>query len=185
MQRASAAELAERRAEAVAQVREVTEIEFVNGGGTGSLSETAAEVSVTEVAAGSGLYGPHLFDHYSRFTPAPALGFALDVVRKPTRGRATLLGGGWIASGPAAPDRLPLPVWPEGLSLEAREGAGEVQTPVRGAAAESLRPGDRVWLRHAKAGEPLEHVHEIVPVDEQGDALAPIPSYRGEGKSFL
>lgn len=185
VQRASAAELAERRAEAVAQVREVTEIEFVNGGGTGSLSETAAEVSVTEVAAGSGLYGPHLFDHYSRFTPAPALGFALDVVRKPTRGRATLLGGGWIASGPAAPDRLPLPVWPEGLSLEAREGAGEVQTPVRGAAAESLRPGDRVWLRHAKAGEPLEHVHEIVPVDEQGDALAPIPSYRGAGKSFL
>ena len=36
------------------------------------------------------------------------------------------------------------------------EGAGEVQTPVIGAAAASLRVGDRVYLRHAKAGELCE-----------------------------
>ncbi|WP_025134164.1 alanine racemase [Leucobacter sp. PH1c] len=185
VQRASAAELVERRGAAVAAVREVAELEFVNGGGTGSLERTAAESAVTELAAGSGLYGPHLFDHYSAFAVAPALGFALDVVRRPSPDRATLLGGGWIASGPAAADRLPLPVWPEGLAYEAREGAGEVQTPLRGAAARDLRAGDRVWLRHAKAGEPLEHATGIVPVGPDGRAGDEIPSYRGEGKCFL
>ena len=185
VQRASGAELAERRAAAVAAVREVADLAFVNGGGTGSLERTAAEPAVTELAAGSGLYGPHLFDHYAAFSVAPALGFALDVVRKPTPDRATLLGGGWIASGPAAPDRLPLPVWPAGLRFEPREGAGEVQTPVCGAAASGLVPGDRVWLRHAKAGEPLEHAAEIVPIHADGRAGEPVRSYRGEGQCFL
>ncbi|MCW2287235.1 D-serine deaminase-like pyridoxal phosphate-dependent protein [Leucobacter luti] len=185
VQQSSGAELAERRALAVAAVREIADLEFVNGGGTGSVVQTAAEAAVTEVAAGSGLYGPHLFDHYSAFDVAPALGFALDVVRKPTADRATLLGGGWIASGPAAADRLPLPVWPVGLSYEPREGAGEVQTPVRGDAATALRPGDRVWFRHTKAGEPLEHASEVVPVGADGVAADPVLSYRGEGKCFL
>lgn len=185
MQRVSSAELAERRAAAVAAVRTVVELEFVNGGGTGSIERTVAETAVTEVAAGSGLYGPHLFDHYAAFAPAPAVGFALDVVRKPTPDRASLLGGGWIASGPAAPDRLPLPVWPSGLSYEAREGAGEVQTPVRGGAARGLRPGDRVWLRHTKAGEIMEHAHDIAVVGGTGVAQAPALTYRGEGKCFL
>lgn len=185
IQRVSGAELAERRAAAIAAVQSVAALEFVNGGGTGSLERTAAEPVITEVAAGSGLYGPHLFDHYSAFTPAPAMAFALDVVRKPTRDRATLLGGGWIASGPAAPNRLPLPVWPEGLKYEPREGAGEVQTPLRGETARQLKAGDRVWLRHTKAGEPMEHTHEIVPVTADGLALPAIPSYRGEGQCFL
>src|SRR5690606_17897593 len=117
MQRRSAAELAERRARVVAGIRCLADLEFVNGGGTGSIETTSAEPAVTEVAAGSGLFGPHLFDHYSRFTPAPAAAFALSVVRKPRADIATVLGGGWIASGPPAPDRLPLPVWPEGLTL--------------------------------------------------------------------
>lgn len=185
IQRASGIELTERRAAAVAAVRSVAELEFVNGGGTGSIERTVAEASVTEVAAGSGLYGPHLFDHYGAFAPAPAVGFALDVVRKPTPDRATLLGGGWIASGPAAPDRLPLPVWPTGLNYEPREGAGEVQTPLRGEAARGLRPGDRVWLRHTKAGEIMEHAHDIAVVGGDGRVQATIPTYRGEGKCFL
>lgn len=185
MQRVSGAELAQRRAAAIAAVREVADLEFVNGGGTGSVERTAAEPAVTEVAAGSGLYGPHLFDNYSTFDVAPALGFALDVVRKPTPDRATLLGGGWIASGPAAPDRLPLPVWPAGLGYEAREGAGEVQTPLRGATARALHVGDRVWFRHTKAGEPLEHATEVVPVEADGKPGEPVPTYRGEGTCFL
>ena len=185
VQRASGAELAERRAASVAAVRAITELEFVNGGGTGSVERTAAEPAITEVAAGSGLYGPHLFDHYVGFEVAPALGFSLDVVRKPTEDRAVLLGGGWIASGPAAADRLPLPVWPTGLKYEAREGAGEVQTPLRGESARALHPGDRVWLRHTKAGEPMEHTHEIVPITMAGVALEGIPTYRGEGRCFL
>ncbi|PRI10648.1 alanine racemase [Leucobacter massiliensis] len=185
VQRLSGAELAERRAAAVSAVRELADLEFVNGGGTGSLERTACEAVVTELAAGSGLFGPHLFDHYAGFAVAPAVAFALDVVRKPTPDRATLLGGGWIASGPAAADRLPLPVWPPGLAFEPREGAGEVQTPVRGTAARALRPGDRVWMRHAKAGEVMEHTNEVVPLDADGAALPAIPSYRGEGRCFL
>ncbi len=184
MQRSSFRELAARRAEVVAAVRELADLEFVNGGGTGSLERTASDASVTEIAAGSGLFGPHLFDGYSHFQPAPAAAFALSVVRKPRPELATLLGGGWIASGPPAPDRLPSLAWPEGLRFLPREGAGEVQSPVRGAAAQSLAVGDRVWLRHTKAGELSEHLDAFALVD--GDTIVDTaPTYRGEGKVFL
>jgi len=184
MQKASAAELRERRGAAVAAVRKVAELEFVNGGGTGSLESTHADPSVTEIAAGSGLFGPLLFDGYEHFRPAPAASFVLSVVRRPTADIATVLGGGWIASGPPAQDRLPRPVWPEGLSFLPREEAGEVQTPVRGAAARDMRVGDRVVFRHVKAGEVSEHLDEFVVV--AGDEIVDrIPTYRGEGKVFL
>lgn len=182
MQRASAAELAERRAAVVAAVREVADLEFVNGGGTGSIESTTTEPVITEVAAGSGLFGPHLFDHYTRFTPAPAAAFALSVVRKPRPDMATVLGGGWIASGPPAPDRVPLPVWPRGLRMVPREMAGEVQTPLTGAAG--LAIGDRVWFRHTKSGEVAEHVNEVSIVDD-GRVIDTMPTYRGEGKAWL
>jgi D-serine deaminase-like pyridoxal phosphate-dependent protein len=184
MQKQSARELAVRRAEAVATVREVAELEFVNGGGTGSLETTSAEEAVTEIGAGSGLFGPHLFDHYTRFSPAPAAAFALSVVRKPTPQMATLHGGGWIASGPPAIDRLPVIAWPEGLTMVAREMAGEVQTPVTGANAAALRVGDRAWLRHTKAGELAEHLDEFLLVDDDR-VVDRLPTYRGEGKVFL
>jgi D-serine deaminase-like pyridoxal phosphate-dependent protein len=183
IQRQSVRELAERRALAVAAVREVADLEFVNGGGTGSLETTSTEDAVTEIAAGSGLFGPHLFDNYTRFAPAPAAAFALPVVRKPTPKMATILGGGWIASGPPASDRLPRPVWPQGLKLVPREAAGEVQTPVTGAEAARLRVGDRVWWRHTKAGELSEHLDEFALID-QGSVVAMLPTYRGEGKVF-
>lgn len=184
MQRASKRELAERRAEAVSRVRRVAELEFVNGGGTGSIESTHADSSVTEVAAGSGLFGPHLFDGYTHFHPAPAASFALDVVRRPTADIATLLGGGWVASGPPGPDRVPKVVWPEGLRMLGRESAGEVQTPLRGAAARDLRIGDRVWLRHTKAGELSEHLDAFALV-ENGEIVGELPTYRGEGTAFL
>ena len=72
MQRAAIAQLAERRAAVVAAVREIAPVALVNGGGTGSLESTAAEPAVTEVTAGSGLFGPALFDHYRAFHPRPA-----------------------------------------------------------------------------------------------------------------
>jgi len=184
MQSRSLPELLERRARAVAAVREHADLEFVNGGGTGSLEATAADASVTEIAAGSGLFGGHLFDGYAHFTPAPAAAFALDVVRSPSPAHATILGGGWIASGPPGADRVPRIVWPEGLSMLARESAGEVQTPVTGAAAGRLRAGDRVWFRHTKSGELSEHLNEFAVVD--GDEVVDtVPTYRGEGKAFL
>jgi len=189
IQRRSRAELADRRGRAVAAVRAIAEaagtpLQFVNGGGTGSLESTAADASVTELAAGSGLLGPHLFDTYRGFTPATAAAFALPVARRPTDDIATLLGGGWIASGPSGADRLPKVVWPEGLRMLGTEGAGEVQTPLRGAAARTLQVGDRVWLRHTKAGELSEHLDAFHVVD--GDrVVGELPTYRGEGKAFL
>jgi D-serine deaminase-like pyridoxal phosphate-dependent protein len=184
MQKNSKAELAERRAQAVAAVREIADLEFVNGGGTGSLEFTSSDASVTEIAAGSGLFGGHLFDNYEAFRPAPAAAFALSIVRKPTPTTATLLGGGWIASGPAGDDRLPRITWPTGLSMVPREMAGEVQTPVTGAAAGVLRVGDRVWLRHTKSGELSEHVNEFHLV-EGGSVVGSALTYRGEGQAFL
>ncbi|MFM9878714.1 MAG: alanine racemase, partial [Rhodoglobus sp.] len=184
MQRNSFTELLERRGAVVAAVRDLADLEFVNGGGTGSLERTASDPSVTEIAAGSGLFGPHLFDGYKHFSPAPAAAFALSVVRKPTPAMATLLGGGWIASGPPTPDRMPQLAYPEGLSFVAREGAGEVQSPVTGRAAAALAPGDRVWLRHTKAGELSEHLNEFALVDDDR-IVDTVLTYRGEGKAFL
>jgi D-serine deaminase-like pyridoxal phosphate-dependent protein len=182
MQRASARELAGRRAAVVAAVRKLAPLRFVNGGGTGSIERTAAEPAVTEVAAGSGLYGPTLFDAYGAFRPEPAAFFALPVVRKPDDRTATLLGGGYPASGAAGADRLPRP--PEGLALDRREGAGEVQTPLHGPGAAALRVGDRVWMRHAKAGEMCERFNELHLV--RGDELVgTVLTYRGEGEAFL
>jgi len=187
VQRASARELAERRAAIVAAVEAVAgadAIEFVNGGGTGSIESTAAEPAVTEVAAGSGLYGPTLFDAYSRFRPLPAALFALPLVRRPGRGVVTALGGGYLASGAGDRARLPRPVLPAGLRLDAREGAGEVQTPLLGAAADRLRIGDRVWFRHAKAGELCERFAELHLIE--GDRVVEtVPTYRGEKQCFL
>jgi D-serine deaminase-like pyridoxal phosphate-dependent protein len=178
----SAVELRQRRIETVRLIQDLTSLEFVNGGGTGSLESTARDGSVTELTAGSGLVGPTLFDAYRRFTPDPALLFALPVVRRPGPNIATLFSGGYVASGTGTRDRLPRPYLPAGLTLTGVEGAGEVQTPVRGAAAGRLRPGDRVWLRHAKAGELAERFTDYHVLD--GDQVTAVPTYRGEGQCF-
>lgn len=184
IQNRSGSELADRRASVVAMLRELADLEFVNGGGTGSLERTSAEDAVTEIAAGSGLFGPHLFDHYRHFSPAPAAAFALSVVRKPREGIATMLGGGWVASGPPSIDRLPLVAWPLRTTMVAREMAGEVQTPLTGPGAAGLRVGDRVWLRHTKAGELSEHLGGFAIVDGDHVVGAEL-TYRGEGQVFL
>src|ERR1700747_2174110 len=189
-------ELVRRRTEAIRRIQAVTSLEFVNGGGTGSLESTARDASVTELTAGSGLVGPTLFDAYRRFSPEPALMFALPVVRRPGPGLATLFSGGYVAPRTRTPDRLaprapatgtpdrrPRRSLPGGLGLTGTEGAGEVQTPVRGPAADQLRPGDRVWLRHAKAGELAERFREYHVLDEDGQLTA-VPTYRGEGQCF-
>jgi D-serine deaminase-like pyridoxal phosphate-dependent protein len=183
MQAMSARELAARRAEVVSAVSAVAPLEFVNGGGTGSVERTAAEDAVTEVAAGSGLYCPALFDGYRAFAPRPATSFAVPVSRAPAPDTVTVTGGGWCASGPPGADRLPVPTFPAGLSWLPTEGIGEVQTPLRGPGTASLRVGDRVWFRHAKAGEICEHVNELHTL--AGDRLTgALTTYRGEGRAF-
>ncbi len=190
LQRRSARELAGRRAEVVSAVQESLHVadaeplRFVNGGGTGSLELTAAEPAVSEIAAGSGLYGPALFDAYRAFQPEPAALFALPVVRKPSPGVVTVLGGGYLASGPADAARLPVPFLPMGLSLDKQEGAGEVQTPLTGAAARELRVGDRVWFRHAKAGELCERFDRLHLIEGER-VVEEVATYRGDGKCFL
>jgi D-serine deaminase-like pyridoxal phosphate-dependent protein len=184
MQRRSVAELAERRAAIVSALGEFVELEVVNGGGTGSLELTAAEDCITEVTAGSGFYAPALFDHFSHFSLTPAAGFAIPVVRKHAPETATALGGGYLASGAGDAARLPATWLPPGLELDAEEGAGEVQTPLLGPGAAALAVGDRVYLRHAKAGELCERFKALHLVE--GDRVVDVvPTYRGEGKAFL
>jgi D-serine deaminase-like pyridoxal phosphate-dependent protein len=184
MQSASAKDVAERRAEIVTALSEVAQLEFVNGGGTGSIELTASEWAVTEIAAGSGFFAPILFDHYRAFNLRPAAMFALPVVRRPGPRVATALGGGYLASGVGAKDRMPVPYLPAGLRLDPFEGAGEVQTPLRGSAAAGLRVGDRVYFRHVKAGELCERFNSLYLVTGM-TIRDQVPTYRGEGKSFL
>ena len=189
MQSASEREIRRRLPRIVAAVREAlaaagAELEFVNGGGTGSLARTAAASTVTELTAGSGFYAPALFDNYRSLDLTPAAFFVLPIVRRPKSAISTVLGGGYVASGPAGADRLPEPYLPGGLRFDRQEGAGEVQTPLLGAATYRMRVGDRVYLRHAKAGEMCERFNSLYLVE--GDRVVDeVPTYRGEGKAFL
>ncbi len=180
----SDASLRRRRSAVRAAVEDVVgPLQIVNGGGTGSLEVTGSDPALTELAAGSGLIGPTLFDGYDAFTPQPAVAFALPVVRRPAKDVVTVFSGGYIASGPAGDSRVPSVYAPEGLELIGAEGAGEVQTPLRGKGTRDLSIGDRVWFRHAKAGEPAERFDEYLLV--RGDEVVDVvPTYRGEGKNF-
>ncbi|GAB3426168.1 amino acid deaminase/aldolase [Flindersiella endophytica] len=183
MKRRSARDIDDRRRAIVHALQELAPLELVNAGGTGSLEVSAAGFGVTELTAGSGLYGPGLFDHYNDFTPRPAALFALSVVRRPGPDVVTLGMGGWIASGPPGRNRLPVPYLPAGLKLTQLEAAGEVQTPLLGEPAGRLRIGDRVWFRHAKAGELCEHVNQVQLVDVE-ELAGSAPTYRGLGQAF-
>jgi D-serine deaminase-like pyridoxal phosphate-dependent protein len=175
MQARSRQELAVRRGRVVQAVRQAAGLEFVNGGGTGSIERTAAEHAI---------FHPRLFDFYRSFSGRPAALFALPVVRKPSAEVVTVLGGGYPASGPSGASRLPYPHLPAGLKYDSNEGAGEVQTPLIGDAAHELRIGDRVWFRHAKAGELCERFASLHLIE--GDRMVEeVPTYRGEGRTFL
>ncbi|GEL95753.1 amino acid deaminase/aldolase [Cellulomonas composti] len=185
VKRLSLRDLASRRGLVVDAVQQATglPLELVNSGGSGSVQDSAADGSVTEVTAGSGLFVPTLFDRYRSFEPRPAAFFGLDVVRVPAPGWVTAFGGGYIASGPPTASRQPRPVWPAGLTLTDREGAGEVQTPMRVRGEADLRIGDRVWFRHAKSGEVMERFADVHLI--RGEAIeSTVPTYRGESHTF-
>lgn len=183
LKQASVAQLEVRRREVADALAQLADLEFWNGGGSGSVESTVADPVVTEVAAGSGLLVPGLFDHYQSFAPRPAAFFGLRVTRKPSPALATVHGGGLTASGPVGDDRAPIPWAPPGLHLTGLEGAGEVQTPLTGHPAAILAIGDLVWFRHAKSGELFEHVNDVHLV--RGDRIVEtVQSYRGLGHAW-
>jgi D-serine deaminase-like pyridoxal phosphate-dependent protein len=185
LQARSVREVARRRAAVVALIRALGGVlRFVNGGGTGSIASTRAEEAVTEITVGSAFYAPALFDAYRAFRYLPAAGFAAEIVRRPSPGRYTCLGGGYVASGAAGPDKLPRPYLPAGARLEALEGAGEVQTPVRYAGPVELDVGDPIFFRHAKAGELCERFDSLLLLSN-GAVVDTVPTYRGDGQTFL
>jgi D-serine deaminase-like pyridoxal phosphate-dependent protein len=192
MKKASDAELRTRRAEVVATARDLADLEVVNGGGTGSLHVTHRDPSLTELAAGSGLFAPTLFDGYDALSLRPAAYFAVPVVRRPGEGMVTAYGGGYVASGPPGWSRVPSPLAEQDLALVRREGAGEVQTPLEGPGADRLSLGDRIWFRHAKAGELAERFAEFALVGGGGgdggdggdQVVGRAATYRGEGQCF-
>jgi D-serine deaminase-like pyridoxal phosphate-dependent protein len=161
------------------------ELDFFNGGGTGSVKTTSREACITEVTAGSGFLQSHLFDYYASNANEPAFCFALQVTRSSQPDHVTCQGGGFIASGPTDADKAPVPFLPPGLRLTKGEGTGEVQTPlvVPPAWQGKLRPGDPVFFRPAKAGEIAERFDEYVLV--QGDrVVGRAKTYRGLGGCF-
>jgi D-serine deaminase-like pyridoxal phosphate-dependent protein len=184
----SAPELASRRVAMVDALRAAQlPPALVNGGGSGSLDTTTAETGVTEVTAGSAFFKPHLFDYFSNphmRALEPACFFALEVTREPAPNMLTCLGGGYVASGSAGADKLPLPWLPRGLELLSEEGAGEVQTPLRGRGIGALSIGDPVVFRHAKAGELAERFNHYLLL-EGGVVVDRVPTYRGEGQCFF
>ncbi len=183
MKHASQAQLEVRRREVAEALAGEVDLEFWNAGGSGSVEAAAADPVVTEVAAGSGLLAPTLFDHYQSFTPRPAAFFALPVVRRPSPQVATVHGGGLVASGASGRDKLPTPWVPPALHLTGLEGAGEVQTPLTGPGAAHLRIGDLVWFRHAKAGELFEHTRWVHLLEDEA-FVDRVETYRGLELAF-
>ncbi|MCX8112348.1 MAG: alanine racemase [Bacteroidia bacterium] len=155
LKRRSLTEIKKRRREVVEALQaEGFSLSLVNGGGTGSLTETKEDPTVTEVTAGSAFFAPALFDHYERVSFIPAAGFSLEIVRRPHKEIFTCHGGGYIASGAVGKEKLPRPWLPPQAEFLPHEGAGEIQTPVRIANPPAfLDIGAPLYFRHAKAGE--------------------------------
>lgn len=174
-----------RREEIVAYAKEKDHtLMLVNAGGTGSIESSKEEDWVTEITVGSGFYSPALFDYYNQFKHQPAVGFAVQIVRKPKANFYTCLGGGYIASGATGIDKQPKPYLPEGIELSENEATGEVQTPFEYNGNEKLGIGDTILFRHAKAGEINERFNEMYLISD-GKITDKVKTYRGEGQCFL
>ncbi len=160
------------------------EIKVVNGGGTGSIATTAADPFANEVTVGSGFFCPHLFDGYTGLDLEPAAFFALSVVRQSDPDHITCSGGGYIASGAAGADRMPVVHQPPGIQPVDLEGWGEVQTPFEVGGDHKPAIGDPVICRHAKAGELMERFEDLVWIRD-GQVEDRTPTYRGMHQHFF
>jgi D-serine deaminase-like pyridoxal phosphate-dependent protein len=185
LQKKSMQEISQRRSEIVELSQKMFgQLDFVNGGGTGSIEQTVQESLVTEVTVGSGFYSPTLFDNYKQFCHLSAAAYAIEIVRQPTENIYTCLGGGYIASGAVGRDKWPSIHLPYGAQLTNNEMVGEVQTPVVYKGAIDLQIGDPIFLRHAKAGELCERFNHLLLL-QQGKIRQKVKTYRGSGQCFL
>ena len=163
--------MAERRAAVVAAVREVAPVPIVNGGGTGSVHTHAPRGRRSPRSPPGRASSP---PPCSTATPTsaltPAAMFAMPVVRRPSGGVATLLGGGYHASGAAGrgPPAGALPAAraaprPAGGRRRGADAGDRVRRPL------ACAIGDRVYLRHAKAGELCERFDALYLVQRRRD----------------
>ena len=179
MQRASARELADRRAAVVQAVQAVAPLRYVNGGGTGSVEQTAAEAAVTEVAAGSGCSPRRCSTPTARSRRAP-----------PRSSRSRSCAGRRRAWRPrsAAATRPPAP--PAATGSRARPpGSGSTRAK---APARSRRRCSAATCASATAcgcGTPrpasCASASTCSTSSRGGELVETVPTYRGEGKTFL
>ena len=175
-----------RRAAIVAAIRALTPLEFVNGGGTGSLERTAAEAAVTEIGAGSGLYHPTLVRRLPRLHRPP--GGACSRCRSyaaPGRGVVTASRRrlSRVRAGSAEPGAVALPA----ARLAPGPGGGR-----RGGADSAARRRRRQPARRRpgvdaarQGGRAVRAVQRAAPDRRQQRSAATVPTYRGEGQTFL
>ncbi len=174
----------------VAAVREVAAadggLEFVNGGGTGSLARTAAAGIVTELTAGSGFYAPALFDNYRSLELEPAAFFCLPVVRRPVgrRGDPARWRLPGLRAGDARPAARALPSWRPALRPPGgRRRGAEPAARRRGLRAPSRRPG---LPAPREGGRALRALRPPGAGRRRGDRRrGPHISRRGKGVSLM
>ena len=190
MQARSCRELRERRAAVVARrvLREVAAAGVRQRRRHRQPRAHAAEAAVTEADRRLGLLRADAVRRLPRASRLqPAAMFALPVVRRPGarrrhRARRRLPR---LRARPSR-DRLPTPVPARrACASTAHEGAGEVQTPLRGAAADraarSATASTSATPRPASCASASTRLHLL-----EGDAVVDeVPTYRGEGKCFL
>ncbi len=159
-------------------------LEFINGGGSGSLHSTKLDPSITEFTIGSAFYAPHFLDSFREFKYYPAAGFALEITRQPSANIFTAHGGGYHSSGIDDHHKAPKVYLPTNLSLIPTESAGEVQTPFLYTGKIPLKIGDTILMRHSKSGEMCERFNQLHFISN-GSIVDIVNTYRGDGLCTL
>lgn len=181
LKRTSMQKVYHRRKEFCKIIKQYFNVNYINGGGSGSIKESSMDESINELTIGSAFYCSHLFDRYN-YHFRPSMGYAIPVSRIPQQGTYTCLGGGYIASGSIDRDKLPVVFSPQDSKYTKNEMFGEVQTPIK--CSEVLKINDPVFLRHAKAGELLERFNDLLIIENK-NIIGKWKTYRGEGKCYL
>ena len=186
MQAASERDIRRRLPRLVAAVSELAELEFVNGGGTGSLARTAAAGRGHRAHRRLGLLcpGPVRQLPLARADPGCLLRPAGGAPRRARRWSPRSAAATRPRAPPAA-DRLPPPYLPEGLHFDKpggrRRGADAAS---RGSARDGCGSAIASTCATPRRASSCERFDSLYLVE--GDRIVDqVPTYRGEGKAFL